>query len=414
MRMNMKWFVVLTALLMVLSSTAMMAMAAKGGGGKGGGQEGPPRSDMGDLYGDLVEIYREPANGVPYLDENSCEILISATDGSLIYMIYDQDSNSCTIPEDADVIEVSFGRLNAVRAPPHVLIAAFDEAINALNAASEITLDDGGRFLLNRTAVDAEGNPYYYWKAIDSPRENLALYKKLMTDGHLEGNLGDDPYANVGDPAAEPVLRPVLDVAHFQAVADANLFDHLQNNSAGPQDLPLSEEDLESGAYFLAAAGDKTGHITADLVFNLNSIMGLNTKNASGFYDQSTVVNFHAFDIDRSPKYDKSVYVLVPELNETGAWVFGHWEEAYIELMNSSKWTETYLGSNPDVFTWDTEEGWVFETKDIGGFAQASDDALRVIAYTHDQRVPPAPVDIPYTATYKYTYQYKYRDGNQY
>jgi hypothetical protein len=53
-----------------------------------------------------------------------------------------------------------------------------------------------------------------------------------------------------------------------------------------------------------------------------------------------------------------------------------------------------------------------FETDDIGGFAQASDDALRVMAYTHDHSVPPAPMDIPYTATYQYTYQYQYRDRN--
>lgn len=409
MRDNMKWFVVLTSIMVILSSTAMMAMAAKGGIPGKPEQGGPPRSDIGDLYGDLVEIYREPVNGIPILDENSCEILINATDGSLIYMIYDPDSDSCTIPEGADVKEVSLGRLNLIRAPPHVLISAFDEAIMALNAANEITLDDGGRLRLNKTAVDAEGNPYYYWKAIDSPRENLALYKKLMTDGHLEGNLGDDPYANVGDPAAEPILRPVLDVTHFQAVADANLYVHLLNNSADPQDLPLAEDDLESGAHFLAAAGDKTGHITVDLVFYLNSIMGLNTKNENGFYDESTVVDFHQFDMDRSPKYDKSVYVLIPMLNDTGAWVFGHWVEAYIELLNSSMWTETYLGSNSDVFTWDTEEGWVFETDDIGGFAQASDDALRVIAYTHDHSVPPAPMDIPYTATYQYTYQHQYK-----
>ena len=317
-------------------------------------------------------------------------------------MEYDPDSGNCSIPEGAPVAEVSFGRENLVRAPPGVLESAFDEAINAINEATYITLDAGGRLLLTRPAVDADGVAYEYIKAIDSPRENLALYNKLMQDGHLEGNLGDDPYAHVGDPQADPILRPVLDVSHFQAVADASLFGHLLNHGADPQDLPLTEEDLESGAHFLAGAGDKTGHITVDLVFYLNSIMGLNTKNESGFYDESTVVDFHPFDMDRSPKYDKSVYVLVPELDDTGACVFGHWLEAYVELMNSSIWTETYLGSNPDVFTWDTEEGWVFDKDDIGGFAQASDDALRVISYTHDHSVPPAP----------YMYQYQHRNQN--
>jgi hypothetical protein len=390
MRKTMKWFVVLIALLMVLSSTAMMAMAAKGGGKGGPGQGGPPRSDMGDLYGDLVEIYREPVNGVPILDENGCEILINATDGSLIYMIYDLDSNSCTIPEDADVKEVAFGRLNIVRSPPRVLESKFDEAISGLNQATKISLDASGRLLLTKIAVDAEGVEYTYEKAIDSPGENLALYKKLMSQGHLEGNLGDDPYAHVGDPAADPILRPVLDVNHFNQVVDTSVtakWSSLLNNG----DPVPNEDDLLYAASFLAAGGDKTGHITLDLVFYMNSIMGLNTKNESGFYDQTTVVDFSMFDIDRFPRYDKSVYVLVPELDDQGSWVQLHWMEAWVELMNTTKWPDTYNGSNPEVFVWDVAPGWVYDSKDIGGFAQVSDDNQRVLAYTHDHFVPPVP-----------------------
>ena len=145
-------------------------------------------------------------------------------------------------------------------------------------------------------------------------------------------------------------------------------------------------------ASFLAAGGDKTGHITVNMVFYMNSMMGLNTKNASGFYDQNTVVDFSIFDVDRHPRYDKSIYVLVPELDAaTGAWVDQHWVEAWVDLMNETKWPGTYLGSNPEVFTWDTATGWVYDTDGIGGFAQASDDNLRVLAYTHDHFVPPAP-----------------------
>ena len=85
MKRIMKLFVVLTVLLIILSTTVMM-VAGRGpygsggnpdklGNGKGGVNSGPPTSDLADLYGDLVEIVREPVNGIPILDENSCEIL---------------------------------------------------------------------------------------------------------------------------------------------------------------------------------------------------------------------------------------------------------------------------------------------------------------------------------------------------
>ncbi|TFH42400.1 MAG: hypothetical protein E4G94_06345 [ANME-2 cluster archaeon] len=401
MKQTMKWFVLLTAVILILSSTVMMVNAGKGGpGGKPGSGGGAPTSDAGDLYGDLIVLNREEVNGVPIYnpDNGMCEQFINST-GAIVDMTFDADSQSCTIPEGADTIEVGFGRLNVVRSPSQVLESKFDEAILGLNAAEKISLDVSGRLLLTKRAVGSDGVEYTYEKAIDSPGENLALYKKLLSQGHLEGNLGDDPNAHVGDPLADPVLRPVLNVSHFNQVVDINVttaWGALLNGSTDQTDLPLTEEDLLFAASFLAAGGDKTGHITLDMVFYMNSIMGLNTKNESGFYDQTTVVDFSMFDIDRSPRYQKSVYVLVPELNATGAWVNLHWVEAWVELMNDSKWTDTYMGSNPEVFIWDTAEGWEYDSDDIGGFAQVSDDNQRVLAYTHAHFVPPAPTDIPW------------------
>ncbi|MCG7848711.1 MAG: hypothetical protein MIO93_05975 [ANME-2 cluster archaeon] len=151
-----------------------------------------------------------------------------------------------------------------------------------------------------------------------------------MSEGQLEGNLGDDPYAHVGDPDADPILRPVLNANHFKAVADKGLLNLLND----PVDMPLTEEDLIFATSFLAASADKTGEITVDMVFYTNSIIALNTKNTDGFYDQTTVVDFSGFYVDRHPRYDKSVYVLVPELHGNGAWVRQHWVEEWLELMN--------------------------------------------------------------------------------
>jgi hypothetical protein len=101
------------------------------------------------------------------------------------------------------VEEVSFGRLNLSRSPEAVLQAAFDEAITAINAADSVAIDPAGRLLLTTTVYSETGPEYVdtdndaildtcvvpeietVVKAIDSPLENLALYVKLMTDGHL-------------------------------------------------------------------------------------------------------------------------------------------------------------------------------------------------------------------------------------
>ncbi|RJX35809.1 MAG: hypothetical protein C4531_01370 [Desulfurivibrio sp.] len=89
--------------------------------------------------------------------------------------------------------EVSFGRLNLSRSPEAVLQAAFDEAINSINNADKVEIDAAGRLLLT-TAIYEEFDTGLtceaklietVTKAIDSPLENLALYVKLMQDGHL-------------------------------------------------------------------------------------------------------------------------------------------------------------------------------------------------------------------------------------
>ena len=93
------------------------------------------------------------------------------------------------------IAEVHFGRLNLSRSPEAVMQAAFDEAIAAINSDDTVSIsrDAAGRLLLEKnvysaTEVDECGNPELLGttlKAIDSPLENLALYVKLMKDGHL-------------------------------------------------------------------------------------------------------------------------------------------------------------------------------------------------------------------------------------
>lgn len=94
------------------------------------------------------------------------------------------------------VQEVSFGRVNVGRSPEAVLQSAFDEVVNSINSPDTIAIeiDSAGRLLLTKNVYDeyqvdpVTGAPILLGtvkKAIDSPLENLALYVKLLQDGHL-------------------------------------------------------------------------------------------------------------------------------------------------------------------------------------------------------------------------------------
>lgn len=148
--------------------------------------------------------------------------------------------------------EVHFGRLNLSRAPEAVLQSSFDEAINNINSPDTIAIeiDAAGRLLLTKNVYDPllvyketnlevippqiSGAPVLVGtvkKAIDSPLENVALYVKLMQDGHLvtpgDERIPIDRSKNGGIPLwkmlelsdgpAEKALRPTIDIAKMQA-----------------------------------------------------------------------------------------------------------------------------------------------------------------------------------------------------
>ena len=133
--------------------------------------------------------------------------------------------------------EVSFGRLNIGRSPEAVLQAAFDEAINTINSQDTlaIEIDAAGRLLLTKNVYDdlrvdpLTGKPLLLGtvkKAIDSPLENIALYVKLMQDGHLvtpaderepidrslNGGIPIWKMLELEDGPADAALRPIIDI----------------------------------------------------------------------------------------------------------------------------------------------------------------------------------------------------------
>ena len=358
------------------------------------GRDNEDEPDLGELFGDLFVIRRDQ-NGVPVLNETTgCIIPINKSDGSNITMDYDIETDSCELPAGAEewVIEVHFGRLAIARSPEGVLESSYDEAITSINSALKIKLEASGRFLLTLPGIEYPEETYE--KAIDSSLENLALYKKVLTDGHLEDNLGLEDYIDQGDPLAPPIKRPTLDVEHFLAAIELGKEDddgnpdldlsHLLDEGAGG----IENEDFLSAASFLAAAADKTGHIDLDLVVNLNTIMGLNADlNGNDTLEYEEYVNFEDMNYDRSALYSKDITVLQPAPSEeikNGYDVDLFWKETSITIYDENN----NPPANGDIFIRDGDDPFVLDSDWIAGFVQAADDSLRVIYYVHTYQIP--------------------------
>ena len=174
------------------------------------------------LFSDLFVLLRDEY-GLPILDENGCEMPLASppieipvldeqgnpvldedgkplvTISTTVPMVFEEYMNGefkCSVPEEYAIytIPVEIGRLNMVRSSiqnPDTVNRAFEEAMKNINNAERIESDLSGRLVLvaTRTVMDELGRPQVETvrTAIDAPRENLALYRNLMTYGKLVG-----------------------------------------------------------------------------------------------------------------------------------------------------------------------------------------------------------------------------------
>ncbi len=238
----------------------------KGGKAGAGGKPAGGGTKKGDLYGDLWVVLRD-ANGVP--------ILSSAG------FVQPIDVNGNLIPLDAEgapldptlTQEVEFSRLSVSRAPSKVLTHSLDEAISKITAGTTITLDAAGRIVIDGSTID-------------SPLENLALYKAIMTSTL---------------PAAVAAKLP------------ADTF----------------------AASLLAAAADKTSTINTDVLVYLNNFVGINTV------VDGKVTDYYKFttDYDRYTTY-KDVYVQVLVPQDDGVTYILQNVNVYDTLFSSSNWID--------------------------------------------------------------------------
>jgi hypothetical protein len=315
-------------------------------------------------------------DGVPILDENGCIQPISTITGEPFQLLTDPAADIlCELTEEmATWVEtVDFGRLNLGRAPDAVLFHAFDEAVNSLNSASAFDLDPAGRLMM------LIGDK---WKTIDAPAENLALYIKLMQEGHwittdtspiVRGGPPEGMGPPEGDgPSAEP--RPVLSENAI------NLLGQIGYSNLGDVNNTLNNHDLLLAASLLTGAADKTGTMTLDKVIYINSIFGINQLGTlPGEVDGVTYFDFREFAYDKGDVYGAQRGNMECRSNFGNGYMWALRPEGNTGQL----WASDCLNILDEVHHMHGNE-----TMNVRSFTQAADDALQVLEYIHEFSVP--------------------------
>jgi len=318
--------------------------AGKDSSGETPGNQNPnPGEIMGDDYGDLWVVLRD-GNGEPIPDANGCLQPVAA-DGTVLAMVVIE--GSCELLEaDAELVqEVEFGRMSVVRSPDFVLASSLEEAMNTINSAKAITLDAGGRLLLTRD-VEIDGVLTEIVKAIDSPLENIALYQQIMLNGFLPGLVHDATFLG--------------NMAYLQC-ADGP-------GNADPPAETLEPNDFNQAAAFFAAAADKTGTISLDMIVNVNGWLGLNgdDNGPAEYFD------FNGYGHNAQLRYAGISPTLLTGPVDQGDGLDWFFIAPRIIL-------------NENLFN--TPPSW-YAAGGATEFTRAADDALQVIEFIHNWSVP--------------------------
>lgn len=294
-------------------------------GKPGGGSSGTDRMKGGD-YGDLFVILRDD-EGKAILDANgNVQPCLDAACNEYIQLNEDGEVPS----EYADqVIEAEFGRLNVTRAPSKVLDHSLTELLAKLDGA-EITLanlddmtDESGRL------IDLLGN------TIDSPLENLALYKALLeatasapVDGFYTISITADHEGEVID----------VDIKVAQDVV-----------------IPLA-------ASALAAGSDKYGELSIEDVAYISGFLGVDDE-------LGTLVSSYTYD--RTTYFNDQVWVLESVVIDGTT----YYQPALVNVL--------------DMVTFNSVPSIDNDNDGFDIFVQHADDAVQVLEYVHDNAIEP-------------------------
>ena len=290
-------------------------------GGKAGGNTASG-TKKGDIYGDMYVLLRD-ADGKPILTPEGFVQPLGA-DGQPLAV--DAEGNF----DSTLAIAVDLGRLSVSRASSSVLTSQLKTAVDSLNAADSITLDAAGRLVVTKDGVAS---------AIDSPLENLALYKEILTTGTISG----------------------LTDATISKLTSSTNTTLSALGTAG-----VTTGDLSAAASFLGAASDKTIKLTVDAVVDINTILGINTKSADG---TTTYYSYSTFSFNPATAYaSTTVDVLVKQ-----------------DVTLSDGTTKTvYVPTTTNVSTLFSTQT---ESTNVAAFTQAADDSRTIINYVHDNSI---------------------------
>jgi hypothetical protein len=342
------------AVLITLCSINGNAFAAQGGGNGGSGGSG-----SGEVLGDLVVLDRD-ANGVPILTADGCQQPLAA-DGFKIPV----DPLTCAVVVGNETLlqAVDFARMSVARAPASVMDKQMADVLVNLSTAQCLTLDPAGRLVYsNPDTADVDGDKNtteLVSSAVDSPLQNLAIYRELITKGVL------------GTPA---ITLP----------------------------KPFTQYGiLDTAAKALGAASDKEGKINIDLVVYLNQILGLDLSTTATQLEpkickdikqevkgvvqtvNKCFLNYGAYNYGRSETYGNLPY---PKNIPAASPQPGYFDYLTPYLSSTAPDGRPLFNISsasivPTVFV------NLQSTGNIGGFAQASDDARAVIDFMHSHPV---------------------------
>lgn len=299
------------------------ATAPKPGGGSKGSD-----TRKGDTFGDLYVIWRDD-NGVPILVKwvDGAQVVYPGTGSTEGWYVQPLDASGNPIPLDAEghpvdesqVVEIDLGRLNIARAPEKVLDHSLVSALEKLANATVVTLDPAGRLVVDGVTID-------------SPLENLALFKAIVSTPAVDGIITLTASASVDG----------KDVTYSFPIS-------------------LEQAGLVAAAA-IAAASDKTGTLTTDEVMYIAKFFGLDSQ-------LSTFVS--TWNYERDDVYTDQIKVWILEGEDTnGDGVFDVYYPKEVTIK--------------DVVDFNTVPSIVNDGNGIDSFTQAADDAVQVIEYVHD------------------------------
>jgi len=294
----------------------------------GGGAKGASDTKKGTDFGDLFVILRTD-DGVPILVKwvDGEQVVYPGTGDTAGWFVQplDVDGNPIPLDEEGHAVDatlpigVEMGRLNVARAPEKVLDHSLLEALKKLSTATEVTLDPSGRLVVDGVTID-------------SPLENLALFKAIVST---------------------PIVDGVITLSVTGTV----------DGQTTTYTFPISVEQAGLvAASAIAAASDKTGTLTVDEVMYIAKFLDLDTE-LSSFVS--------SWNYERDDVYTDEVKVWILEgVDTNGDGMFDVYYPKEVQIN--------------DVVTFNTVTQIVADGNGIDTFTQAADDSVQVLEYVHD------------------------------